>query len=187
MKSYSSAMRANKTAFFNLGLSGGAGNGIMVDLHPLSRGSVNIQVSDPFWSEPVVDYRALSNPLDAAVMTEMMRFTRRFYFNNTANSMYDPREMSPGSRVQTDEDFAEYLSNTLSPTEYHPVGTCAMMPKDLGGVVDERLRVYGVKNLRVVDASIMPTLPSGNTCQTVYAVAEKVRGKMFEIESSLFC
>lgn len=176
MKSYAAALRRNGTAFFNLCLTpGGAGSGAMVDLHPLSRGTVNIKVDDPFGAEPIVDYRALSNPLDTTVMTEMMRFTRRFYFNNTANAQYVPREMSPGSRVQSDEDFADYLSNTLSPTEYHPAGTCAMMPREMGGVVDEKLRVYGVKNLRVVDASIMPTLPSGNTCQTVYAVAEKVR------------
>lgn len=49
-----------------------------------------------------------------------------------------------------------------------------MLPREFGGVVDEELRVYGVTGLRVVDASIMPTLPGGNTCQTVYAVAEKV-------------
>lgn len=176
LQSYASALRGNRTAFYNLGLTGGSSNGILVDLHPLSRGTVDINVKDPFGAEPVVDYRALSNPLDTSVMIEMMRYTRRFYFNNTANSMYEPREMSPGSRVETDEALASYLSDTLSPTEFHPAGTCAMMPLDLGGVVDEQLRVYGVENLRVVDASIMPTLPSGNTCQTVYAVAEKVRG-----------
>lgn len=174
LQSYAAAMRANGTAFYNLCLNGGAGNGAIVYLHPLSRGTVTINPLSPFDLEPLVDYRALSNPLDAAVMAEMIRFTRRFYFNNTANAVYGPRELSPGPRVQSDEELGEFLSRTLSPTEFHPAGTCAMMPRGLGGVVDEELRVYGVQGLRVVDASIMPTLPGANTCQTVYAIAEKV-------------
>lgn len=174
MKAFAAAMRANNTAFYNLGLSGGPSNGILVDLHPLSRGSVNIDPQDPFGREPIVDYRALSNPVDVDVMTEIMRYTRQYYFNNTVNAKFAPKEVSPGSKVVTDEQLASSLADTLSPTEYHPAGTCAMMPKELGGVVDQELRVYGVKNLRIIDASIMPTLPGGNTCQTVYAVAEKV-------------
>jgi Choline dehydrogenase and related flavoproteins len=56
-----------------------------------------------------------------------------------------------------------------------------MLPRELGGVVDEELRVYGVTGLRVVDASIMPTLPGANTCQTVYAIAEKVRASLDQV------
>lgn len=173
LKSFAAAMRANNTAFYNLGLTGGPSNGIIVDLHPLSRGSVNINPSDPE-GEPIVDYRALTNPVDIDVMTEIMRYTRQYYFNNTATAGFAARELSPGPKVQSDGDLAAYLADTLSPTEFHPAGTCAMMPKELGGVVDQELRVYGVDRLRVVDASIMPTLPGGNTCQTVYAIAEKV-------------
>ncbi|KAL2258168.1 hypothetical protein VTK26DRAFT_8628 [Humicola hyalothermophila] len=66
-----------------------------------------------------------------------------------------------------------YLEETMSPSEFHPAGTCAMMPRELGGVVDEELKVYGVQRLRVVDASIIPTLPGANTCQTVYMIGEK--------------
>lgn len=170
--SLATAMRANKTAFYNLGLSGGPQNGIVVDLHPLSRGTINIDPQDPFGREPVVDYRALSNELDLAVMSDIIQYTRK-YFNNTVNAQYGPRELSPGPRIQSDADLAAYLQDTLSPSEYHPAGTCAMMPKELGGVVDQQLRVYGVDRLRIVDASVMPTLPGGNTCQTVYAIAEK--------------
>jgi choline dehydrogenase-like flavoprotein len=171
--SLAAALRGNDTAFYNLGLTGGPQNGIVVDLHPLSRGSVNIDARDPFGREPVVDYRALSNEVDVDVMTDIIRYTREYY-NNTVNARHGPREMSPGARIQSDEQLAGYLADTLSPTEYHPAGTCAMMPRELGGVVDQELRVYGVERLRVVDASIMSTLPGGNTCQTVYAVAEKV-------------
>ncbi|KAB5539420.1 hypothetical protein GE09DRAFT_1226239 [Coniochaeta sp. 2T2.1] len=173
LKALATALRANNTGFYNLGLTGGVSNGIIVDLHPLSRGTVNINPSDPFNTEPIVDYRALSNPIDIDIMTDIMRYTRRYYLNNTATAAFAARDMSPGPRVQSDAELAEYLRDTLSPTEYHPAGTCAMMPRELGGVVDQELRVYGVKGLRVVDASVMPTLPGGNTCQTVYAVAEK--------------
>jgi choline dehydrogenase len=66
------------------------------------------------------------------------------------------------------------VRNGITPTEYHPSGTCAMLPRELGGVVDETLKVYDVGGLRIVDASVIPTLPGANTCQTVYAIAEKV-------------
>jgi choline dehydrogenase-like flavoprotein len=62
----------------------------------------------------------------------------------------------------------------MIPSSFHPIGTAAMMPQKLGGVVDENLLVYGVKGLSIVDASIMPDLPGSYTQQTVYAVAEKV-------------
>ncbi|KAK3938565.1 oxygen-dependent choline dehydrogenase [Diplogelasinospora grovesii] len=173
MKSYANALRGNGTAFYNNVLTGGSGSGAMVDLHPLSRGTVNIDTTDPEGREPVVDYRALTNPLDMAIMTEMLRFSRRYYMNNTHTARFSPVEVIPGANVTTDEQWAEYIADTLSPTEFHPAGTCAMMPRELGGVVDEELRVFGVKNLRVVDASIMPMLPGANICQTVYAIAEK--------------
>lgn len=173
MRSYAEAMRANHTAFYNQAVTSAAANGIIVALHPLSRGTININPDDPE-SEPVVDYRALSNPLEAAVMADMLRFTRSFYMENPINAQYDPVEQLPGKGVQTDEQMADYLSQTLSPTEYHPSGTAAMLPLELGGVVNEELEVYGVDRLRVADASIMPTLVGANTCQTVYAIGEKV-------------
>lgn len=174
MLSLARALGSNGTAFYNLVLSGGATNGILVDLHPLSRGTVNIDPEDPVGRPPLVDYRALSNPLEAAVMADLVRFTRTYYLENPRTKDWQATEMAPGDAVQTDAEFAEYFARSITPSEYHPAGTCAMMPRDLGGVVDQELRVYGVDNLRVVDASIFPTLPGGNTCQTAYAVAEKV-------------
>jgi choline dehydrogenase len=175
MVALANALRANGTAFYNAAITGNSGSGILVDLHPLSRGTVNIDPSNiGLTAEPKVDYRALANPLDAQVMADIVRFSRRFYTTSTGGKRLGGSESSPGAAVQSDEDFRTWLERTLSPTEYHPAGTCAMMPKELGGVVDEKLRVYGTKNLRIVDGSIMPTLPGANTCQTVYAVAEKV-------------
>ncbi len=180
MQSFAAALRGNNTAFYNAVLTGGASSGALVDLHPLSRGTVNIDLSDPQGKEPVVDYRALSNPIDTTLMVDMLRFTRRYYLNTTINKAFKPKETSPGDRIQSEADLSSYLASSLSPTEFHPAGTCAMLPRELGGVVDEELKVYGVKKLRIVDASIMPTLPGGNTCQTVYAVAEKVRSTSYE-------
>jgi choline dehydrogenase-like flavoprotein len=174
MQSYAAALRSNRTAFYGSVIVPGRGSGNLIDLHPLSRGTVNIDVTDPEGKEPVVDYRALSNPLDTAVLVDLIRFARRYYFNNTVNAQFEPQETRPGDSVTSESDLAGYVASTLSPSEFHPVGTCAMMPRELGGVVDEKLKVYGVSQLRVVDGSMMPTLPGANTCQTVYAVAEKV-------------
>ncbi|CAK7214806.1 hypothetical protein SBRCBS47491_002275 [Sporothrix bragantina] len=173
MTSYAAALRNNHTAFYNNVLSGGANSGTLVLLHPLSRGTVNIDPVDPHNREPLVDYRAMSNPLDGMIMADMIRYTRRFFMENPAYTTYGPVELAPGDYVNSDEDLVMYLSETITPSEYHPAGTCAMLPRALGGVVDQKLRVYGVDGLRVVDASIFPTLPGANTCQTVYAVAEK--------------
>jgi choline dehydrogenase-like flavoprotein len=178
MMSFAEALRSNHTAFYNHVLSGGTSSSILVDLHPLSRGTVNIDVTNPAGKEPIVDYRALSNPLDLPIMADLIRYTRRYYMNNTATAQYQPSETQPGARITSEQDLHRYLVQTLSPTEYHPAGTCAMMPRELGGVVDEKLRVYGVKNLRIVDASIMPTLPGANTCQTVYMIGEKVTSSL---------
>jgi choline dehydrogenase-like flavoprotein len=174
MLSYAAALQGNNTAFGNLIITGGSASGAIVDLHPLSRGTVRINTTSPHDSEPLVDYRALSNPLDGAIMTDILRFARRYHMDNPLTAAWKAAEYAPGLDVTTDEQWREYLAESVSPSEFHPAGTCAMLPRELGGVVDEELRVYGVQGLRVVDASVMPTLPGGNTCQTVYAVAEKV-------------
>jgi choline dehydrogenase-like flavoprotein len=75
-------------------------------------------------------------------------------------------------QVQSDADWEYYVRNS-SFTIYHPVGTCAMLPLENGGVVDPTLKVYGVKSLRIVDASIMPVLPSGHLQTLVYGIAER--------------
>ncbi|KAI8627089.1 GMC oxidoreductase [Xylariaceae sp. FL1651] len=172
MKSMAAAIRSPNTAFYNHVLTGSASSGTIVDLHPLSRGTVNINTADPFNNEPVVDYRALTNPVDLDVMVEILRFTRRYYFETRLRDAA-PRQIQPPDYVTEPEDLKGFLKENISPSYFHPVGTCAMMPRELGGVVDEELKVYGVKRLRVVDASIMSVLVGANTCQTTYAIAEK--------------
>ncbi|RWA05340.1 hypothetical protein EKO27_g9765 [Xylaria grammica] len=172
MKNMATAIRSPNTAFYNHVLTGAASSGTIVDLHPLSRGTVNINTTDPSKSEPVVDYRALTNPVDLDIMVEIIRFTRRYYFETRLQHL-GPRQLQPPDTVTEVEDLKAFLSQSVNPSYFHPVGTCAMMPRKLGGVVDEQLKVYGVERLRVVDASIMPVLVGANTCQTTYAIAEK--------------
>ncbi|KAK7753988.1 hypothetical protein SLS62_004087 [Diatrype stigma] len=176
MRALAAGMRSSNTAFYSMSLTGSSmvgGSNIL--LHPLSRGSVTINASaaDPASAEPVVDYRALSNPVDLDVLVEFVRFTRRYHFGTAELAAFGPREALPGPGVVAHADLAAYVRRSATPTEFHPSGTCAMLPRALGGVVDPRLRVYGVGRLRVVDASVIPTLPGANTCQTVYAIAEK--------------
>ncbi|KAI6089371.1 putative GMC oxidoreductase [Hypoxylon rubiginosum] len=172
MKEMARSIRSPNTAFYNHVLSGAGSSGSLIYLHPLSRGTVNINTTDPFNTEPIVDYRALTNPVDLDILIEFLRFTKRYFFETRLKEL-SPRQIQPPDYVEEPDDLAGFLQSNLSPSEFHPSGTCAMMPKELGGVVDESLKVYGVKNLRVVDASIMPTLPGANTCQSVYAIAEK--------------
>jgi choline dehydrogenase-like flavoprotein len=135
-----------------------------------SRGSVTINSTSPF-APPVIDSRYLSNPLDIKLLVEGFKYTRRIRATNALQSI-SAFEIYPGGSVNTDEQIESFIRQTLS-TESHHAGTAAMLPQELGGVVDSELRVYGVKGLRIVDASIIPLLPAAHLQSTVYAVAEK--------------
>ena len=94
-----------------------------------------------------------------------------FFF--PSNTQYQPTEHFPGTHIDSDEDLAREAGN-ISTSIFHPVGTCKMgRSDDPTSVVDDRLRVIGVIGLRVVDASIMPTITSGNTNSPTIAIAEK--------------
>jgi choline dehydrogenase len=167
------ALRSQSSAYYNLFLRGAPNEGAIVFLHPVSRGTIKIDLSDAFFKEPIVDYRALSNPTDLEILVEFINFTRR-YFTETSLKRFAPQESRPGTNVTSLEALHNAIRVAVSPTSFHPVGTAAMMPRELGGVVDEKLLVYGVKGLSVVDASVQPDLPGAYTQQTVYAIAEKV-------------
>ncbi|KAF6817829.1 choline dehydrogenase [Colletotrichum sojae] len=139
-------------------------------MHPLSRGTVSIASSDPF-APPEVDPRYLSHPYDGKVLVESLRFNRKLIASGPVQAL-GATETLPGAAVESDADVLEFVKGVAS-TEIHYSGTCAMLPRKLGGVVDSKLKVYGVEGLRVVDASIMPLLPSAHTQATVYAIAEK--------------
>ncbi|KAG9235404.1 hypothetical protein BJ875DRAFT_459268 [Amylocarpus encephaloides] len=169
---HAAILRSNGSASYNSVFKGGRTEGSTLHLHPVSRGSVNIDPKAPIFAEPIVDYRALSNPIDLDIMIELFKFTRR-YFAVPSLAAFSPRETNPGPSVDTDAKIGNWLRGVVRPSAFHPVGTCAMLPKELGGVVDAELFVHGVKGLRVVDASVMPMLPGAYTQQSTYAIAEK--------------
>jgi choline dehydrogenase len=155
----------------------GPGGNVM-HLHTLSHGVVTLDPADA-GAEPVVDYRALSNPADMALAIEYVRWLRRFVALPDF-APWAPEEISPGAHVQSDEELAAWVRKVYNPSLYHPVGTAAKMPAALGGVVGEDLLVHRMRRLSVVDASIMPTMPGGPTSQTVYMIAEKVSERSCE-------
>ena len=121
---------------------------------------------------PIITPNYLSDPADARVLAAGMRFTREI-FAAPAIAQHSVEEIVPGPRVQTDEEFGDYARN-FGNTIYHPVGTCKMgHDADPDAVLDTALRVRGTHGLRVVDASLMPTIVSGNTNAAVLAAAGK--------------
>jgi choline dehydrogenase-like flavoprotein len=150
----------------------GGGTGLSsILLHPLSRGSVQLNSTDPF-EDPLVDPRYLSHPSDGRILVESVKYSRKIMATE-ALQRTGATEIFPGAQVTSDEAILESLRGVTT-TVWHPAGTCAMMPREIGGVVDSELKVYGVENLRVVDASVMPILPAAHMQATVYAIAEKV-------------
>ncbi|KML19744.1 MULTISPECIES: GMC family oxidoreductase [Burkholderia] len=136
---------------------------------PQSRGTVMARSSDPF-ALPSIDPNFFSVPDDIRVMRDGLRIAREL-MSQKAFDPYRGEEFGPGTGVTSDKDLDEYLKNK-SESVYHPVGTCKMGLDD-DAVVDARLRVRGLRGLRVVDASIMPNLTSGNTNAPTIMIAEK--------------
>jgi choline dehydrogenase-like flavoprotein len=138
--------------------------------HPLSKGNVHIN-SRIISEKPLINPNYLSHPYDLEAATNLAKYLRKIASTKPMSEVWT-EEYEPGNAVQTDEDWRKYaLANTLS--IYHPVGTAALLPQNAGGVVDPALKVYGVKGLRVVDASVIPLLPSAHLQTLVYGIAEK--------------
>jgi len=138
-------------------------------LRPASRGSIRIASPDPL-ARPSIRPNYLDAEIDRRYAVEALRYARRLAATH-ALAQYLAAEYRPGPDIASDEallDFARRYGQTI----FHPVGTCRMGP-DAASVVDPQLRVRGVRGLRVADASIMPTLVSGNTHAPVVMVAEK--------------
>jgi choline dehydrogenase len=140
------------------------------NLRPESRGHVRLTSRD-FRSPPEIRPNYLSTPKDRKVVADALRLTRRIVLESKAFAPYRPEEYRPGPDYQSDEDLAR-AAGAYSTTIFHPVGTCRM-GEGPHAVVDARLRVLGVERLRIVDASIMPTITSGNTNAPVIMIAEK--------------
>lgn len=141
------------------------------NLNPTSRGSVTIRSPRPE-DAPAIAPRYLSTPEDRRVAAQSLRLTRRIA-SMPALAKYRPEEYRPGVQYQSDDELAR-LAGDIATTIFHPVGTCRMgRADDAQAVVDSRLRVRGVAGLRVVDASVMPTITSGNTNAPTLMIAER--------------
>jgi choline dehydrogenase len=143
----------------------------VANLRPSSRGSVRIKSSDPL-AAPAIRPNYLSTDADRKIAADSLRLTRGIALK-PALAKYQPEEFLPGSQFQSDEELAR-AAGDVGTTIFHPVGTCKMGPdSDSLAVVDSRLRLRGVERLRVVDASIMPTITSGNTNSPTLMIAER--------------
>ncbi len=145
-------------------------------LRPESKGSIHIKSADPV-APPAIVPNFLTDSEDVRCIIGGMRIARDII----AQPALDPfrlDEMKPGAEAQSDEELIDFCRRT-SQTAYHPIGTCKM-GQDAMAVVDERLRVRGVDGLRVVDASIMPTLTSGNTNAPALMIGEKGAAMILE-------
>jgi choline dehydrogenase-like flavoprotein len=153
--------------------------------YPYSRGSIHIPSGPPSTAadKPRIDpkyYEGSHGELDLDVMTHCAMFADKIAKSKPLANIIRGRVFPP-AEVTTFEGMRDWVVNTTI-TDWHPVGTCAMGGRRgiEGGVVDERLRVYGIKRLRVVDASIMPLQISGHLQATVYAIAEKGAAMILE-------
>ena len=139
------------------------------DLRPKSRGRIGLTSADPA-ADPLIDPNYLDHPDDLAQMIRAVKAGRAI-MRAPPLAAHRERELEPGETV-TDDAAIEAFVRDKAETIYHPVGTCRM-GSDAAAVVDDRLRVHGIQGLRVVDASIMPTLVGGNTNAPTTAIAEK--------------
>ncbi len=139
------------------------------NLRPSSRGHVRIKSANPD-EYPAITLNYLSTAEDRAVAVNGLKFTRKIMAAD-ALKRFEPEELKPGPNIVTDEDL-EQAAGDLGTTIFHPVGTCKM-GSDAMAVVDDRLKVHGMQGLRVIDASIMPQITSGNTNAPTVMIAEK--------------
>ncbi len=142
------------------------------NLRPTSRGEVRLRSADPA-AKPIIAPNYLATAEDRRVAADAIRVTRRL-MSQPALARYRPEEILPGATTDDTDAALEAAAGAIGTTIFHPVGTAKMgLPSDPLAVVDHRLRVMGIDNLRVIDASIMPTITSGNTNTPTIMIAEK--------------
>ncbi|MEP7031863.1 MAG: GMC oxidoreductase, partial [Pseudolabrys sp.] len=151
----------------------------VANVRPTSRGAITLKSADPA-QPPAISPNYLSTPEDRRVAADSIRVTRRIVAQ-PALQKYNPSEYLPGSSVGDDEATLEKAAGDIGTTIFHPVGTARMgRDDDARAVVDARLRVIGVEGLRVIDASVMPSITSGNTNSPTMMIAEKGAAMILE-------
>jgi choline dehydrogenase len=146
-------------------------------LRPESLGSIHVRSADPH-DQPAIRFNFLADPIDQRTMVDGFRLVRAIA-NAPPMDPFRGEEHSPGEQVASDDEILDWIRRN-SETAYHPIGTCRMGPQ-ANCVVDDQLRVHGLSGLRIADASIFPTMPSGNTNAPSIMVGEKaadlIRGR----------
>ncbi len=147
------------------------------NLRPESRGHVRIKSRDP-GTAPSIQLNYLSADKDKQVAADSIRLTRRIVLETNAMKPFQPEEFMPGLKAQSASDLIK-AAGSIGTTIFHPVSTCKM-GVDPAAVVDDRLKVHGLERLRIADASIMPTITSGNTNSPTLMIAEKAAAMIHE-------
>ncbi|KAH9468666.1 hypothetical protein Pst134EA_009200 [Puccinia striiformis f. sp. tritici] len=138
---------------------------------PQSRGTVKLASNDAS-VPPLIDPGWLTDPVDQRIAVEAFKRTREFFSAQAMQPILDGPEYLPGPSVNSDDEILDWIRNNLM-TVWHAACTCSMRTREQGGVLDSHFKVYGAKNLRVVDASAFPSLPPGHPQSTVYMIAER--------------
>ena len=149
----------------------------VANIRPTSRGEINI-VSKNIKDNPKIKMNYLSTDDDRYVAAQGLKLVRKIMLDTETFKKYEPEEYRPGADIKDDEELVKAGSD-YTQTIFHPVGTCKM-GQDENSVVNDRLKVHGVENLRVVDASIMPNITSGNTNAPTIMIAEKASDMILE-------
>ena len=142
----------------------------IANVRPTSRGEINIASKDSR-DNPKIKMNYLSTNEDRKVSAAGIRLIRKIIFESETFKKYYPEEFRPGLQFQSDEEIIRAASEHVQ-TIFHPVGTCKMGNDDTS-VVSDKLKMHGIENLRIVDASIMPNITSGNTNAPTIMIAEK--------------
>jgi choline dehydrogenase-like flavoprotein len=151
----------------------------VANLHPTSRGFVRIKSTDPA-DKPAIQPNYLATDEDRRVAADSIRVTRNIV-RQKALQPFQPVEFLPGTVADDDEAGLIKAAGEIGTTIFHPVGTAKMgLASDPTAVVDERLRMIGLEHIRVVDASVMPTITSGNTNSPTIMIAEKGASMILE-------
>ncbi|KAI8946178.1 GMC oxidoreductase-domain-containing protein [Xylaria longipes] len=146
-------------------------------MHTLSRGTIHARSSSIFDNEPpILDPRLCSHAFDCEILRMGLEFNDRLIATDAMAALLPVPPPGLGPQDLKNRTALMETIRSMVQTEFHPSGTVAMMPRSVGGVVDTGLRVYGTRNLRVVDASIMPLIPSVHIQSAIYAIAEKAAG-----------
>jgi choline dehydrogenase-like flavoprotein len=162
---------SSKTAIGSLSWNTGTQTTVYM-IKPLSRGSITIN-STSILDNPLIDFGALTDPTDIELVLSLFLKNRQIMAQPSMQAL-GPTEISPGANITSDEDLKAKFRALIQPSNAHECCTLPMMKLELGGVVDDQLRVYGVEGLSVADASFMPITPASAPSATIYAAGEKV-------------